>query len=128
MPCRSDYMEPTPAERHTALHKKLDELTRENDQLREMVLDLDAGGKLTAANRRMVTREQVKHRKEDLARLERTLRGMIDMAEAAGDTWVDMPGGKKLELRYAYERFGRVMIANADRPLEPQLDFDPDSI
>jgi len=128
MGCRSDYMEPTPAERHAALHKKLDELTRENDLLREMVLDLDAGGKLTAANRRMVTREQVKHRKEDLARLERTLRGMIDMAEAAGDTWVDMPDGKKLELRYAYERFGRVMIANADRPLEPQLGFDPDSI
>lgn len=129
MGCRSDYMEPTPAEREAPLRKELDRLTRENDLLREMVINLDQGGKLTATELKLVKRHQIAHRKEDLARLERTLRELIATAQAGDDSWIEVKDtGKRIEIRQAYERLGRVITADPVHPLEPQLGFDPDSL
>ena len=114
MPCNSDYMDPTPAERETKIRKEMDKLTRENDLLREMVINLDQGGKLTATELRMVKRNQTAHRKEDLDRLEKTLREAI--TKGATDSG------------NVYEMLGRVVVADPSQPLEPQLGFDPDSL
>lgn len=97
MPCRSDYMEPN----H---RQELDRLTRENDMLREAVLSLQAGKGLPDAALMLIQEEQIKHRKEDLQRLAKVFR-----------TAKDAP------------RLGAVMLADPRKPLEPQLEFDPDA-
>lgn len=110
MPCRSDYMEPTPAET-TAAHNaamdsiriELDRLTRENDELREMILRLNGGGQLTEGEAMRVGLEQVDHRKADLARLEKTFIQAQDIA-----------------------RLEKVWNADPAFPLAPQLGFNPD--
>jgi chemotaxis protein histidine kinase CheA len=123
MPCNSDYMMSTRAEQDSAHHDEiarikveLDRLTRENDLLREMVINLDQGGKLTATELKLVKRNQVAHRKEDLARLERTLREAL--ARNPPEQTADV----------LHLRLGRVVTADPDRVLEPQLGFDPDSL
>lgn len=125
-------MEPTPAELArgresdlVAVKAELDRLTAENDRLRELVLRLVDGEPVTKQELEWVRREQAAHRKEDLVRLDRALRDIIATNK---DGWVDMPSGRRMALSSAYERLGRVVAADASKPLEPQLGFDPDSI
>jgi predicted transcriptional regulator len=118
MPCRYD---PGPEDylrdekrKTEKLTKELDKLTRENDQLREALLNMinDKDYVLPAAVVKKVKTNQTKHRKEDLVRLEKTFREMIASGEG------DAP-----EL---YENLGRVMTADPTEELEPQLGFNPD--
>jgi len=119
-------MEPTRGEViRQQVQAELDRITRENDRLREFLIHLHAGGELSAADWHWIDGEQVKHRKEDLVRLDRALRDIIATNK---DGWVDMPSGRRMALSSAYERLGRVVAADASKPLEPQLGFDPDSI
>jgi len=111
MPCQGG---PTERDNLTAARSAVDRLTRENHLLREMVINLDQGGKLTATELRMVKRNQTAHRKEDLDRLEKTLREAI--TKGATDSG------------NVYEMLGRVVVADPSQPLEPQLGFDPDSL
>lgn len=113
MPCISEY----PGEREAGLREELDRLTHENDELREALLTLKDGGELRPAMWMKIGREQIKHRKEDLARLDRTLREALRKAK---------PGVTNVTL--LYERLGRVVAADPSKPLEPQLGFDPDSL
>lgn len=83
----------------------LDNLTHDNDMLREAIL------KASKTNPELFDKkvlhianfDQIKHRKEDLARLKKTFTKMKDA-----------------------ERLGLVMLADPKEPLEPQLGFDPD--
>lgn len=83
-----------------------DKLTHENDMLREaIILAWSKEPKLfTAKTMKVVNANQVKHRKEDLARLEATFRKSRDA-----------------------EKLGLVMLADPTKPLEKQLGFDPDA-
>lgn len=119
MPCRMDDYPPTSyvvREIDTAEVRKLkadlerikkaaDKLTHDNDMLREAVLKAaNSDPKLyTKTFLKKVGVDQIKHRKEDLARLEKTFRDSKDA-----------------------ERLGKVMLADPNHPLEPQLGFDPD--
>jgi len=87
------------------LQKKADELTAENDQLREMLLkvSVDPDFKIPKVWLKKVNADQVKHRKNDLKRLEQTFRKNKDA-----------------------ERLGKVILADPNQPLEEQLGFDPD--
>lgn len=118
MPCRydpgpEDYLRSEKVKTEK-LTKDLDRLTKENDRLREALLNLinDKDYQLPAAVVKAVTKNQVKHRKEDLARLEKTFRQSIKDAE-----------GDQPEL---FELLGRVLTADPDKDLTPQLGFDPD--
>jgi len=116
MPCQSDYMrDPVPPTNKA----ELDRLTAENDRLREFLLRLKAGGGLTVREWKVVERDQVAHRKEDLARLENTFRAAISDQKAMGRT------GGASEL---HAKLGLVVTADPALPLEPQLGFDPDSV
>lgn len=86
--------------------KDLNKLTLENDILRDVILDIaDTNPELIPAKiLKMVEAEQIKHRKEDLKRLEKTFRKTKDA-----------------------ERLGKVMLADPNKPLEPQLGFNPDT-
>lgn len=96
--------------KHAAEAKKFketaDKLTHENDVLREAILAAaEKNEKLFSASLlKKVGSEQVKHRKEDLARLEATFRKSKDA-----------------------EKLGLVMLADPTKPLEKQLGFDPDA-
>jgi hypothetical protein len=99
MPCQ--YYAPGEAAsiRANEYKAELDRLTRENDRLRELVLT----GAVNPDERKKIEKEQIKHRKEDLARLKKTF---TDQRDA--------------------KRLGLVMLADPKRPLEAQLGFDPD--
>ena len=109
MPCRSDYMAPTPGEQAAAIRREykaeLDRLTAENDLLRDTVLGLinDPKYKVPAAVKKKIESAQVKHRKEDLARLEEVFYDKKDS-----------------------ERLAKVWAADPKKPLEEQLGFNPD--
>jgi hypothetical protein len=105
-------IEPSPNQR------KLDRLTAENDRLREFLIRLREGKTLTVREWALVDRHQIAHRKEDLARLENTLRAAIADQKALG-----REGGTDL-----HAKLGLVVTADPKQPLEPQLGFDPDSI
>lgn len=106
-------------DRNLALQQACDHLTHENDQLREMVLKLLDGKKLSKLETDTVWRNQIAHRKEDLARLEKTLRRSIADQRAMGRN----PVGAELT-----SKLGAVITADPQHPLEPQLGFDPDSL
>lgn len=94
---------------HAAQAKKFkeiaDKLTHENDILRETILAVaEKNAKLFDAKLlKQVGIDQVKHRKQDLARLESVFRASKDA-----------------------QRLGLVMLADPKKPLIPQLGFDPD--
>lgn len=96
-------------EKHAAQAKKFkeiaDKLTHENDILRETILEVAEKfpKAFTATFLKKVGADQVKHRKEDLARLEEVFR----------------------KSRNA-EKLGLVMLADPNKPLIKQLGFDPD--
>jgi len=83
----------------------LDKLTHENDVLREAILEVEAKtpGLFKGALIKKIGVSQIKHRKEDLARLEKVFRKSKDA-----------------------EKLGLVILADPAKPLEPQLGFDPD--
>jgi hypothetical protein len=101
MPCRSDYPEVRTVN-DPALVRKLDKLTHENDMLREALLAVPQEY-VDHKIRRIVSKDQIAHRKEDLARLKQTF-------QKKGD----------------FFRFEKVILADPKKPLEPQLGFDPD--
>ena len=85
--------------------KRNDTLAAENDVLRETILMLimDPNYKLKPKALKILNEEQIKHRKIDLLRL-------TDVFKAKRDA----------------EKLGLVMLADPNKPLEPQLGFDPD--
>lgn len=108
MPCTYD---PSPEEiaaatqqRDKYLRTELDRLTKENDRLRELVVGLAEGRTPSKKELDFIYRDQIKHRKEDLKRLEKTFRSRKDA-----------------------KRLGLVMLADPNKPLADQLGFDPDS-
>jgi hypothetical protein len=105
MPCRSDYMEEprTVQVQDPKLVRKLDNLTHENDMLREALLAVPKEH-VDAKIRRIVSKDQTEHRKEDLARLKQTFQRSKD-----------------------FSRFEKVVLADPKKPLEAQLGFDPDA-
>lgn len=105
MPCRVDMPEPKRVDQSLYLEVKsiADNLTRENDELRELVLALNSGANLTKAQRDKILKDQIAHRKEDLKRLKQV--------------FTDNKDATKL---------GKVILADPKKPLKPQLGFDPD--
>lgn len=110
MPCQmysGDEIRAMDAEGKASKYKAVaDKLTHENDMLREAILEAaqKAPRAFTATFLKKVGLDQIKHRKEDLARLEKTFRKSKDA-----------------------EKLGRVMLADPNKPLEKQLGFDPDA-
>jgi hypothetical protein len=88
------------------LKKIADKLTHENDMLREELLRIAEKDPklLKPAFLKKINAAQIKHRKEDLQRLEQTFRKSRDA-----------------------EKLGLVMLADPTKPLEPQLGFNPDA-
>lgn len=118
MPCRydpgpEDYLR-SEKDKNVKLTKALDKLTRENDQLREALLNLinNRDYVLPQAVVKKVKTAQSKHRKEDLARLEKTFREQIASGEAFDED--------------LYRLLGLVIMADPEKELQPQLGFDPD--
>ena len=110
-------------------------LNRENDALREIVIKAVTTGhpvKVGADNGkaavwislqlwRKISRGQVSHRKDDLARLEATLRSLLKNFfphELTG----------KFTRPELQRMLGAVLTADPEFQLEAQLGFDPDSI
>jgi hypothetical protein len=93
------------SEKANAYKELADNLTHENDMLREAILKAaETNPELFKKNiLDMVLADQIEHRKEDLKRLKKTFMKSKDA-----------------------ERLGKVMLANPKLPLEPQLGFDPD--
>jgi hypothetical protein len=100
------------------IRPELDRLTTENDRLRELVLRLVDGETITKQELERIRREQTKHRKEDLARLEKQFKASIADQKAMG-----REGATDL-----HTKLGLVITADPSKPLEPQLGFDPDSV
>jgi hypothetical protein len=100
------------------MREQLDKLTHEADMLREMVLKLLDGKKLTASETALVNKNQIVHRKEDLKRLEKFFRAVIEDQKAMG---------RYTGMDETFARFGKVLSADPRDPLEPQLGFDPDA-
>ena len=116
MPCQ--YYTPEEERRMAAAayRKELDRLTHENDMLREALMVAVNGGEVDADFLKTVYKNQVKHRKEDLNRLEKTFRAIIAK-------------GEDIDQAYpfnVYEALGRTLVADPTKPLSEQLDFDPD--
>lgn len=82
------------------LKRVADSLTAELDRTRELALALLEGRKPDAKAVAALNKAQIAHRKEDLARLEKTLTEMLV----------------------------KVKKASPNKPLEQQLGFNPDSI
>ena len=119
MPCTDDFRPRNSSAPDPETQVRLDQLTRENDELREALLTLKEGGELTAVMWMKIGREQVKHRQEDLNRLEKQFRSSIADQKAMGREGV-------ATLTHGF--LGLVVTADPSRPLEPQLGFDPDSV
>jgi len=110
MPCRSGYEDEArvvykqnPAD--AKLLKDNDHLTHENDQLREALLLILDDRSYTPPDStvKLIRKNQIAHRKEDLARLKKTFTKSKDA-----------------------EKLGLVMLADPNKPLEDQLGFSPD--
>lgn len=81
-----------------------DDLTYQNDVLREIVLEAYNSGKIELNDElaHKINVDQMNHRQEDLDRLEKVFLGSRDS-----------------------EKLGKVWSADVQYPLEPQLGFDP---
>ncbi len=124
MPCQSGYTVPEEIYlRDIEIRKikaELDRLTHDNDRLREIIISsATQGANIPAADWRWVTKDQIAHRKEDLKRLEKTLRAAI------AD---QMRTGYDKTVAQLYTKLGAVVSADPSKPLQDQLGFDPDSI
>lgn len=118
MPCT--YYTPDEERRMSAEYDRkqraeLDRLTHENDILREALIAATSGNEIDPDFLKTVHENQVKHRKEDLKRLEKTFRKQLSETND-----------------YARERIiqqmiGAVVTADPLKPLAPQLGFDPDA-
>lgn len=129
MPCRYD---PTPEEIRQSQEaqtakvvkpyiKKLDKLTHENDQLRELLLE-HAADKLPENVRKSILAKQVNHRQEDLDRLKKTFEEYLEEA-------FRVQGSVAFSTRDFQDTMTRlyaVTQADVNKPLASQLGFDPD--
>ena len=137
MPCRTDY---TPDEERrmrearnepivTDLRIKLDELTHENDTLREVILKLVEEGGAPVRDAipndllAQITEKQIIHRQEDLRRLDKTLSEKIVSFSSTGE----MSNSRMDAIANFITYLKKVRDADATKPLEPQLGFDPDA-
>lgn len=139
MPCR-DEGPPTSPPIPKVVKDKLDRLTHENDLLREIILDAVEQDAILVVGKddlrdltkprisleqwAMIKRSQEDHRKEDLARLERKLRDSISRK-------IGRYVGVDRIASYAADdsmKLAAVLLADPNKPLEPQLGFDPDSL
>jgi len=69
-----------------------------------------------------IQEDQVEHRKEDLRRLEKTFNDKLADLYKSGRRW----DGFKEERNTLFDRLRKVEEADPDKPLAPQLGFDPD--
>lgn len=136
MPC---HYEETPGEiearkeadfaaRTAPMRAALDTLTHENDILREALLKIislepKAAIWIGTSLSEQIALDQVEHRKEDLRRLTETFNDKI--LEAATDKKVD-PAQRALNAISWGAFLLKVREADPEKPLEPQLGFDPD--
>lgn len=110
------------------LQKRNDELTHENDQLREALLTI-IGYQPKAAIwigkdvAQKIEKAQVEHRKEDLRRLDK---GFTKYLEDAIKTQGLTVALQTQDFNEAFARLKKVMKADPEKPLEEQLGFDPD--
>jgi hypothetical protein len=105
MPCQSNYDDYS---NQSATRAELNRLTAENDMLREALIKIfeENPGFSTKLPKKLVaaiSTSQIKHRREDLDRLEKTF-----------------IKNKNTEL------LQKVWDADPSKPLEPQLGFNPD--
>lgn len=110
------------------LMERNDQLTHENDMLRETILNLvgvlgsEAEDLIDTELLERIEKNQVEHRKEDLRRLDDTLRQeMWDHIQKHGPEGLTDP--------FMLERQAlmvKVHSADPNYPLEAQLGFDPD--
>jgi len=109
------------------IQKRNDELTHENDQLREALLKIieyypKASTWIGEELHKKIYKDQVKHRREDLRRLEETFRDeMWKLIQQNGKSALTSNRMKALNLKIQ-----AVQDADPTKPLEPQLGFDPD--
>lgn len=96
------------------LRNRNDELARDNDALRETLLQLLNNPSYTVPKHviNMIEKDQIKHRKADLERLENTFRQRIAAGAAGGDV--------------IYTALGKIITADPNKELESQLGFNPD--
>jgi len=140
MPCR---VEPTEAELEASrqartnseiakvvkpLKKRNDELTHENDQLREVVLKMvknfqPSEDVISRELLEQITLNQVEHRKEDLRRLDKYFTKYL---EDSVKTQGLAHALQTQDFKDVFARLEKVMAADPEKPLEPQLGFDPD--
>lgn len=111
------------------LRARLDELTYENDLYRELLLKLvnDGGAPVRDAIPRQIlqtiTEKQIVHRQEDLRRLDTTLSEKIKTFASTGE----MSVSRMDAIADFMNKLKSVRLADATKPLEPQLGFDPDA-
>jgi hypothetical protein len=93
------------------IRKRNDVLASENDRLREVIMAIHARPDLPIPDdvMRIINQDQVKHRKDDLKRLQ------AFFLKADADSIPDLP-----------TKLGKVLLASPRKPLEPQLGFSPD--
>lgn len=101
------------------LQKRNDKLTRENDQLRELILKIATEDQIPANIKKEIFRNQREHRKEDLRRLEKALNEKLALLFRKKTV-------RKEERNRLLDLLYRVENADPNEPLEPQLGFDPD--
>ena len=110
------------------LQKRNNDLTHENDQLREAILNIvtvlgsDAENLVPSAFFKKIQKNQVEHRKEDLRRLDETFRAYLWAAVAEQGT----AAFTTKDFQDTMVRIHAVQDADPNEPLEPQLGFDPD--
>ncbi len=109
------------------LQERNDELTHENDILREALLKI-IGFEPKAAIwigkdvAQKIEEDQVEHRKEDLRRLE-----VYFLEQIQSYAKVNPPTDKSYDMLDKYTGLlGKIRHADPEKPLEEQLGFDPD--
>jgi len=144
MPCRVELSEAElEAERQARSNREIakalkpvqdrnDDLTHENDLLRETILNVvnvlgdEAKSLIPDKLLKHIEQDQVEHRKEDLRRLEATLNEKVAVLYKGKNFRAGEQGWKE-ERNVLFDHMHRVYTADPKLPLEPQLGFDPDS-
>ena len=101
--------------------KALNELTHENDQLREIVLRIADKDSVPVAIWAKIQDSQVEHRQEDLRRLEKTFNEALRALANA-----TLTKNSIILIQDTTKRLNAVLNADPKLPLADQLGFDPD--
>lgn len=122
MPCSYYLPGEEAAIANSKLKEDLDRLTHENDMLREIVLKLATKDDMPAEIWTKINQNQIEHRKEDLARLEKEFRLIAwEYLHSQGPSALTLPGFLEIVARLKL-----VQEADPKKPLAEQLGFDPD--